>query len=219
MRLTNSIHRLVCGLLLLSSGAFAAEVELAGIFGRRAVVVVNGGAPQTLAVGQRTREGVRLVEIRDTSAVIDVDGTHRQVFFGGGPVRMGDASSAQSGSPTMRLASDSRGHYWAQGAVNGASVRFMVDTGATLVAISADEAKRAGVDYRAGRPIQISTANGIITAYLVTLDRISIGGIVLHGVEASVHESGLGVALLGMSFIKRLDMRREADQLVLHKRY
>lgn len=119
----------------------------------------------------------------------------------------------------MRLASDSRGHYWAQGAVNGASIRFMVDTGATLVAISADEAKRAGVDYRAGRPIQISTANGIITAYLVTLDRISIGGIVLHGVEASVHEGGLGVALLGMSFIKRLEMRREADQLVLHKRY
>ena len=219
MRLTNWILPAVCGLLFHSLGAVAAEVELAGIFGRRAVVVVNSGAPQTLAVGQRTREGVTLVDIRDTSAVIDVDGTRRQVFFGGGPVRMGEASSAQSGSPTMRLVPDSRGHYWAQGTVNGASIRFMVDTGATLVAISADEAKRAGVDYRAGRPIQISTANGNTTAYLVRLDKITIGDIVLHGVEASVHEGGLGVALLGMSFMNRVDIRRDGGNLVLVRRY
>jgi aspartyl protease family protein len=119
----------------------------------------------------------------------------------------------------MRLVPDSRGHYWAQGTVNGASIRFMVDTGATLVAISADEATRAGVNYRAGRPIQISTANGNTTAYLVRLDKIAIGGIVLHGVEASVHEGGLGVALLGMSFMNRVDMRRDGGNLVLVRRY
>jgi len=98
-------------------------------------------------------------------------------------------------------------------------MRFMVDTGATYVAMNAADAKRAGIDYRAGQQIVMNTANGQSLAWLVTLDRISFGGIDMHGVQASVHESGLAVALLGMSFMNRLDMRREAGDLLLSKRY
>ncbi|MDI3491369.1 MAG: aspartyl protease family protein [Thauera sp.] len=95
----------------------------------------------------------------------------------------------------------------------------MIDTGATYVAISADEAKRAGIDYRSGQRVRMNTANGPSNAWLVTLDRVSIGGVVLHGIQGSVHEQGLPVALLGMSFLNRLDMRREAGDLLLARRY
>ncbi len=206
-------------LLVSADSAVAAEVELAGVFARRAVLVVNGGNPQTLSIGQRSREGVRLLDISNPSVTIEVNGERRQVRLGNAPVRIADATAANAGPALVRLVPDARGHYWTQGSVNGASLRFMIDTGATYVAISSEEAKRAGIDYRRGQQIVMNTANGRSAAWLVTLDRISIGGIVMHGVQASIHEQGLPVALLGMSFMNRLDMRREAGDLVLTKRY
>ena len=206
-------------ILFVASTAFGAEVELAGVFGKRAVLVVNGGAPQTLSIGQTSREGVKLVDVVNPAATIEVEGQRRRLSLGEAPLRLSSASGLQSSAPTLRLPPDVQGHYWTQGAVNGSSLRFMIDTGATYVAISADEAKRAGIDYRSGQQVRMSTANGPSVAWLVTLHKVSIGGIVLHGVQASVHERGLPVALLGMSFMNRLDMRREAGDLILSRRY
>ncbi len=220
MQLSNFFRRAVSFTLLVSAGgALSAEVELAGIFGKRAVLVVNGGAPQTLSIGQRSREGVKVLDVSNPSVTLDVNGERRRVSLGEAPVRIADASAESTGAPLLRLVPDARGHYWTQGTVNGASLRFMIDTGATYVAINTDEAKRAGVDYRSGQQVVMNTANGQSMAWLVTLDRVSIGGIVLHGIQASVHEAGLPVALLGMSFMNRLDMRREAGELMLSKRY
>lgn len=220
MQLSNFLRRAVSFALLVSAGsALSAEVELAGIFGKRAVLVVNGGAPQTLSIGQRSREGVKLLDVSNPSVTLDVNGERQRVSLGEAPVRIADASAESNKAALLRLVPDARGHYWTQGTVNGASLRFMIDTGATYVAINTAEAKRAGVDYRSGQQVIMNTANGQSMAWLVTLDRVSIGGIVLHGIQASVHEAGLPVALLGMSFMNRLDMRREAGDLTLSKRY
>ncbi len=216
---TLRFRRLACVTALLCTSVFDSEVELAGVLGRKAVLIVDGGAPQTMGVGQQSREGVKLIDVKDAVAVVEVNGIRQRVALGAAPIRLGEAVSTVGASGTLRLVPDTRGHYWAQGAINGASMRFMVDTGASFVAISAEEAKRAGIDYRAGRHVLMNTANGQSVAWLVALDRVSIGGIVLYGVEASVHEQGLPVALLGMSFVNRLDMRREAGDLVLSKRY
>jgi aspartyl protease family protein len=205
--------------LFTSTAVLAVEVELAGVFGKRAVLVIYGGAPQTLSAGQYSREGVRLLEVNSAAAVVDVVGERRRLTMGEAPLRIIEPVAQQSGAATLRLVPDIHGHYWAQGAVNSASLRFMIDTGATYVAISADEAKRAGIDYRSGQRVRMNTANGPSNAWLVTLDRVSIGGVVLHGIQGSVHEQGLPVALLGMSFLNRLDMRREAGDLLLARRY
>lgn len=212
-------RKLLYALAFISTASCAAEVELAGIFGSRAVLVIDGGAPQTLSVGQRSREGIKLVSVSNPSAMVDVNGERRRISIGEAPLRIAGTGTEPSANATLRLVPDARGHYWTQGMVNGASLRFMVDTGATYVAINTDEAKRAGIDYHAGQQVVMNTANGQSLAWLVRLDRVSIGGIVMHGVEASVHESGLPVALLGMSFVNRLDMRREGGDLVLKKRY
>lgn len=214
-----STRKLLYALAFISTASCAAEVELAGIFGSRAVLVIDGGAPQTLSVGQRSCEGIKLVSVSNPSATVDVNGEQRRISIGEAPLRIAGSNTRQPVDAMLRLVPDTRGHYWAQGTVNGASVRFMVDTGATYVAINTDEAKRAGIDYRAGQQVVMNTANGQSLAWLVKLDRVSIGGIVMHGVEASVHENGLPVALLGMSFVNRLDMRREGGDLVLKKRY
>lgn len=212
-------NAVTAALLLGAGGALAAEVELAGVFGKRAVLVVNGGSPQTVSIGQRSREGVQLLDVDGGLATVKVGGELRKLRLGDAPVRVADAAGEGAAPSLLRLVPDARGHYWTQGAVNGASVRFMIDTGATYVALSSEEARRAGIDHRRGRQVVMNTANGQSTAWVVTLDRVSIGGIVLHGVQASVHEQGLPVALLGMSFISRLDLRREAGDLVLRKRY
>ncbi|MGQ5491003.1 hypothetical protein ACUH78_19385, partial [Thauera sp. ZXT1-4] len=112
-------------ILFVASTAFGAEVELAGVFGKRAVLVVNGGAPQTLSVGQTSREGVKLVEVANPAATIEVEGQRRRVSLGEAPLRLSVAAGPESAAQTLRLPPDGQGHYWTQGAVNGASLRFM----------------------------------------------------------------------------------------------
>lgn len=218
MRRSNHFIALGAFLLLGSFPLRAADIELAGLFGDRAVLIVDGGRPQTLKLGQRSKEGVRLVGIQQRAVLLDVEGESRRVPMGSAPVRIAEQHASPQSS-SVRLTPDLHGHYWVQGAIEGVSTRFMLDTGSTLVAINTDLARRAGINYRAGRPVRIITANGEVRGYLVTLDRISVGGIVLSGVEATVHESGLDVALLGMSFIRRLDLYRESGILVLRKRF
>lgn len=205
-------------LLILSCGAPAAEVELAGVFGSRAVLLVNGGTPQTLSVGQLSREGVRLVALQGELASVEVDGVRRRIKLGDAPIQLQAARSETDGiGQELRLVPDSRGHYAVPGSINGASVRFLVDTGASLVSMGRDEAVRAGIDYRKGRPSTSMTANGPTQIWVVRLDTVQVGGIVAHGVEAAVHETALPMVLLGMSFLSRTDMRREGGFLVLRK--
>lgn len=130
--------------------------------------MIDGGAPQTLSVGQRSREGIKLVSV-SSPATVDVNGERRRISIGEAPLRIAGTGTEPSANATLRLVPDARGHYWTQGMVNGASLRFMVDTGATYVAINTDEAKRAGIDYHAGQQVVMNTANGQSLAWLVRL--------------------------------------------------
>jgi aspartyl protease family protein len=103
--------------------------------------------------------------------------------------------------------------------INGVSVNMMVDTGASLIALPAADATRIGLNYKAGRMGRANTAGGVVNTYLIKLDTIKIGDIELHQVDASVIEAGLTMPLLGMSFLNRMEMRREGDQMTLSKRF
>lgn len=217
MNFPRLICQAICALLFSSSVTFAADVELAGVFGSRAVLLVDGGSPQTLAVGQRSREGVLLRALQGDVAVVEVDGVQRRIRLGGAPIQVGARADSGATGRELRLTPDARGHYSVLGSVNGASMRFLIDTGASLVSMGAEDAVRAGVDYRKGRPSTSMTANGLVQIWVVRLDKIQVGQLVLHGVEAAVHEGALPVVLLGMSFLNRMDMRREGGFLVLRK--
>jgi aspartyl protease family protein len=204
---------LCCLLFLTSAAAGAADVAVVGLFPGKAVLVIDGSGPYTVPVGS-SRGPARVVAVDEGGATLDIGGQRLRLAVGAAPLRVDPAASAR-----IAIAPDARGHYFAPGSVNGAPVRFLVDTGATAVTISAEAARRAGIDASRGQPVVVTTANGRVMARRVRLDRVALGTMELHQVDAIVQE-GLGdVALLGMTFLNRTDLRREGDRLVLTRRY
>jgi aspartyl protease family protein len=218
-RMMRHLSAILLALLLAPGIAAAADVTVVGLFANKAVVVINGGKPRTLSVGQTTPEGVRLISADSESATFEIDDKRETLTPGqGGAVAR--SAPPVSGRKKVVLTADSRGHFFATGTINGVSTRFMVDTGATTIALSSAEAKRTGVNYLAGRRVLTQTANGIVPVYRVRLDAVDIGGIKLSNIDAIVIEGDrLPVALLGMSFLNRMEMRREGDVLMLIQRY
>ena len=201
-------------LALASPLTSAADVSLVGTFGTTAAILsIDSGAPKTLKVGQRAGS-VTLISVGRDSATVDVDGQRRSLQRG-----QTYSSGAASGAQSVTLSAGAGGHFTADGQINGSAVRFVVDTGATMVAIPAGDAARLRIDYQKGRRGATQTAAGPTVAYYVTLDSVRVGGIELHGVEAIVIEQGLTVALLGNSFLNRTDMKREGQSMTLTKRY
>ena len=204
-------------LALCAGTAGATDVALAGLLPGRAVLVVNGGNPRTLSVGGRTAEGVKLVAVESGVAVVEIDGKKQRLVLGEHAVSSGGSGG---GAATVTLTSDGRGQFFSGGTVNGAPMRFMVDTGASFVALNAGDAARAGIDYRnKGQPGMTSTANGVIRSWRVPGNTVRLGDITLHEVEVSVIEASMPITLLGMSFLNRLEMKRDGDTMTLKKRY
>ena len=111
------------------------------------------------------------------------------------------------------------GHFFKQGQINGKTVDLMVDTGATSVAMSIQEAQRIGVDYSKGRPTSTSTANGVVPAWIVTLSSVRVGDVEVTNVQGVVTSGAMPYVLLGNSFLNRFDMTRGGDQMVLVRRF
>lgn len=117
-----------------------------------------------------------------------------------------ESSGNRSSGRTVELSARSGGHYFVEAEINGRPVAVMVDTGATMVALTYDDARRAGLSPRASDfTHRVSTANGTAKVAPVMLDRIQIGGILVRDVQAAVLEEGkLQTTLLGMSFLGKL---------------
>jgi aspartyl protease family protein len=202
-------------LLCAAMSASAADVALIGVIGRKAAVfAVDGGDPKTVKLGQ-TWNGITVLSVEHDSATIEVDGAKRVLPLGahhrGAPAPVSQAA--------VVLPADGRGHFFADGQVNGLPVRFLVDTGASMVVLPENDARRLGVAYLTAPKTRVQTAAGAITAYLVTLDRVKVGGIELNAVDGLVVEDGARIALLGMSFLNRVEMRRDGDSMTLTRRF
>ena len=204
----------LAALAWLGAPALAADVTLVGLIGSKAIVVIDGAPPRTLAPGQKTSEGVQLLSTEKQSASFLIDGKTRLL-------RMGQAHAAPATpKSSITLSADSRGHFVTTGLINGGSVRFLVDTGATFVSLPAAEARRLGIDYLKGERARVQTANGVATAYRIRLDSVTIGDVALNGIDAVVSEnSGMEMTLLGMSFLNRMEMKRDGPSMTLTKRY
>jgi aspartyl protease family protein len=196
----------------------ARQVALAGRMGTRALLVIDG-ATVMLAPGD-SRAGVRLVAFDgDDRARVEWDGRVTTLVVGGAPVSMGGRDSAgRGGAREVVLAAGPGGHFVGRGAINGRPVNFMVDTGATVVALSRDEAVRLRLDLAGARPVTLSTANGVVVAQQLTLSAVSLGDVTVANVRAVVVPAPMGHVLLGNSFLQRFQMRRENDVMRLELR-
>ncbi|MGH8691266.1 MAG: retropepsin-like aspartic protease family protein [Burkholderiales bacterium] len=203
-----------CGLISLPCAA--ADVALIGVIGDKAAVfAIDGGEPKTVKVGQ-TWSGVTVIAVERGQATVEIDGKRRTLQLG---QHHRSNTVVASGRERVTLAADGRGMFVTEGAVNGVTMRFMVDTGATYVSLGAKDAMRLGIDFRKGRPVMMQTANGAVMKYLVTFDRVRLGGIELTGVEGVVGETEMPFALLGMSFLNRLEMQRDGASMTLIRRF
>jgi aspartyl protease family protein len=195
--------------------ASAQTVSLGGSLGSRALLVIDGKA-KNVALGS-TVDGVKLLSITGNDAVVEVQGKRVALQLGAAPVNLGGAPSEGVGQQ-IKLTAQSGGHFITSGTINGSTVRFVVDTGATNVAISAAEADRIGLKYTDGKLTHSSTANGVVVAYRVVLASVRIGDVQVYNVDATVLPASMPYVLLGNSFLQRFQMRRENDLLTLDKR-
>lgn len=205
-------------LLLAAPGASATDVNVIGLTAGKAVLVIDGGKPRTLTVGQTTPEKIRLISATTEEAVVEVEGKRRTLQLG---QRISGGSAMSADAQRATLTSDGRGHFFATAAINGVSMKFIVDTGASVVTIGTDDAKRAGILYLSGQKSLLQTANGVAPAYRVKFDTVRLGDITLNNVDGVVVDGNAlgGVGLLGLSFLNRTEMRRDGDTMTLTRRY
>jgi aspartyl protease family protein len=195
--------------------ASAQSVALSGVMGSKALLVVDGGAPKALAAGE-THQGVKVVSVVGEQATLEIKGQRSTVRVGEAPVSQGARPGGANGSKIV-LPMGSGGHFFAQGLVNGRPIQFMVDTGATTVAMGITDAKRMGIDYQKGLAVRMGTANGIAQGWKVKLNSVKIGDVEVYEVDAIVGPD-MPFALLGNSFLGRFNMNKTIDQMVLDKR-
>ncbi|MCQ4348348.1 TIGR02281 family clan AA aspartic protease [Pseudomonas stutzeri] len=212
-----SLLALCAGLLLAGPLAAAPQVQVVGLFPGAAVVNVDGQR-QLLKIGQSGPAGVVLVSADARGAVLRVDGVER-------PYGLSREYSADGYAEPQRqqlsIARGMGGHYWVAGSINGQGVQFLVDTGASSVAMNEAQASRLGLDYRTrGQPMQVNTAGGTVPAWRMRLDRVKVGSIELLGVEAAVVAGGSPTeVLLGMSYLNRVGWREEQGVLRLEAKH
>mgnify|MGYP006377048053 CR=1 FL=1 len=210
----SSLTALLCACAALP--AWAVDVGVVGLFPGKAVLVIDGGAPRTVPVGANVG-GVRLLAVDQGSATVEIGGKRQRLAIGQHAHSGGHGGEAQNTSLTAD--SRGRGHFITTGTVNGATVRFMVDTGATSIALGAADARRANVSTANARQVMVQTANGVTQAWLVTLSTVRVGDVTLNEVEGIVHQHDMPIALLGMSFLNRMEMKRDGQTMTLRKRY
>jgi aspartyl protease family protein len=204
-------------LLLACSAAHSQTVAVQGMLGGKPLLVVDGGAPKTVAVGD-TWKGVKVVSTSGDQAVLEVGGRRQTLRVGESPGNFGGGPARPGGSRIV-LSASSGGHFTSEGSINGRAAMFMVDTGATLVGLGATDAERLGIDYKAGQPVRMSTANGVVMGWQVKLPSVRLGDVEVREVDAVVGSGSMPYVLLGNSFLGRFSMRRDNEQMVLERRY
>lgn len=198
--------------LLLAGSVCAQGVVLSGRMGDRALLVVDG-QPHAVNIGQ-TVAGVKLLRWNGDTAEVERAGQTLPLRMGATPAQMG-AAAPRTTSREIVLTAGSGGHFTAGGSINGKQVRFMVDTGATLVSLGREDADRLGIDLSTARRGTTQTANGTVPIWLVTLNSVRVGDVELTNVGAAVVPQAMPMVLLGNSFLARLQMKRDNDVMRL----
>jgi len=223
MNSRNVVVSMAATALLLAATAVPAatpKIRVQALFESKALITIDGNR-RLLKVGEASPEGVKLVATDTLTERMIIERDGRREILALGIVAMPRAAELPEPTLNASVVLQANGkHFFAEGAINGEKTRFLVDTGATAVTISGDEAKRLGIDFTKGSKIvTASTASGDVPTYLMKLERVQVGAIELTNVEASVVEGKFPKEpLLGMSFLSQLDVRSDGSRMELSKR-
>jgi len=199
--------------LLFMTEALAVEkLEVQGLFSNKAVLMIDGKR-HILAVGETSPEGVKVISANSRGAVLEVDGQQKQYNLG----NTVSTTFTKRKSQKETIYVNSGGMFMTFGNINGRSVRFLVDTGASAVSMNTKQAKRLGILYdKIGIPASVSTASGFSDAYRLRLKSVTVGNITETNVEAFVIDGDHpGPILLGMTFLGRLSVEHSGNAMTL----
>lgn len=198
------------------SALSAPEIRIVALFEDQAMLSLDNGSPFIAATGEEISLGVKLVSADSTGAVFNIDGETLRYGLDNSISNMSGKSVARE---SVHIGADAQGMFLASGNINDKDVRFIVDTGATFVSMGRNTALRLGIDYmRDGQAAWSSTANGQMRSYRVKLRKVQIGGITLYNVDGSVGMNNMDVVLLGMSFLRRLEVIHGSKSLELREK-
>jgi len=194
----------------------APDVRVVGLFNDQAVLQING-RQHVLKAGQTSPEGVKLLEANSESAVLQIEGERVEARLDGRVSARKQGSTARE----VQVWRNTSGMYTTVGSINGLPVSFLVDTGATQVAMNAAQARRLGIDYRVtGSPAEVTTASGVERAWMVSLDSVKLGELEVRNVQAVVLEGTQPqTTLLGMSYLGRMKIINDGQLMTLQKKY
>jgi len=214
---------LACAAFLIVQVATAASsISLLALFGEKALFHIDG-EQRLLHTGETSPEGVSLVRIDSGAAVVLIDGREEVLQLGFATTFPGtetEPADGWKGPQKVSLWADPSGFFYSSGMIDGFPVRFLIDTGATSVAVSSVLADRIGIDYSDQPKGLANTASGVAPMFSVVLEKVTVGGITLRDVDAGIVIGSFPrQPLLGMSFLGQLDMVREGDRMDLKRRY
>ena len=217
-----SLSRYLLPLTVLVSSLFsvsvpaAPDVRVVGLFNDQAVLQING-RQHVLKAGQTSPEGVKLLEADSESAVLQIEGERIEARLDGRVSARKQGSTARE----VQVWRNTSGMYTTVGSINGLPVSFLVDTGATQVAMNAAQARRLGIDYRVtGSPAEVTTASGVERAWMVSLDSVKVGELEVRNVQAVVLDGAQPqTTLLGMSYLGRMKITNDGQLMTLQKKY
>lgn len=228
MRFSHSIPKpphkilwLCCAMVMVLWPALASAVKsvsVQGILGSKAVLLIDGKR-HIVTIGERTAEGVTLVAIQGEKVLLEIDGHKREQTMGDNVVFSTQYAAPQA--QEVLVTQNNNGLFTTVGSINGFTVNLLVDTGANIVTLNAQHAKRLGIAYEdQGDPVMVATASGIVKAYRVRLRTVSVGQIELQNVAAVVmtgpHPEEI---LLGMSFLGGLEIQRNGNVMKIKKNF
>ncbi len=191
------------------------QLEVVGLFRNTAVIRING-EQHLIKVGQTTPEGIKLIAANQSVATLSFAGERRQLRLS----RRVAGSYQKAQTKMVTISADSTGQYRVRGSFNGHFLDCLVDTGASLIAMSSAQADKLGIDYLAGQKGLVETANGRVTSYFISLDEVKIGGITRHNVKTAVVRGYYPTqVLLGMSFLSGLKMQESNGVMSLLQSY
>ena len=197
--------------------ATAQSVALSGVLGSKALLVIDGGTPRALAAGESLQD-VRVLQVSGDTAEVEIKGRRQTLRLGEAPISRGAAAGDPALGRRVVLKADNRGHFIERGQINGKTMVYMVDTGASSVAIGRSDAERMGLPFLKGQPVMMRTANGDAQGWSLRLDSVRVGDVEVFGVDAVVAPLAMPYVLLGNSFLAHVQMTRQGSEMVLERR-
>ena len=204
-------------LLSLCNIALAVEVNVLALFKDKAMLQIDG-KQRLVKKDKPTPEGITLISSNSDEAVLEINGKRSTYKLG---THLNGSSPHPPDKKSFRIYQSNDGMYHTVGSIKGFTVNFLVDTGASTIAMNSREAKRMGINYRyKGTPVTVSTASGVTRGYSVKLDAVKVGHIVVRNVDAIVLEGDAPYEpLLGMSFLREVEVVNKGKMMLLKNRF